>query len=65
MHHLLDMIVFVFDLLTTPWHWPTKRPKWQKPSQMEEAQRIILLTIFGMVVVIGGVIWLANFFAHR
>ncbi len=65
MHHLLEIIEAVLNVLTIPWRWPTRRPKWRKPSQMEEAQHIISLTLFGMFVVIGGVICLANFFAHR
>jgi hypothetical protein len=62
MHHLVEVIQAILDLLSLPF---TSRRKGEPRSQVDEAQRVALLIIFGAVVVIGSIIWFANFLGRR
>ena len=62
MHHLLDVIDALLNLLSIP--FPLWRRKGEKLTQTEEAHRIILLMTFGAMLVIGLIIWLANFLSR-
>jgi len=57
-HHFLEIIAAILDLLSLP--FSGRRRKGERPSQMEEAQRAVLLITFGMVFVVVGIIWIAG-----
>ena len=63
MHLVLEIIQAVLDFLSLP--FPLRRPKDRKLSQLEEAQRVIFLMMISMFLVIGSIIWLANFLGRR
>jgi hypothetical protein len=63
MHHLLDVIDALLNLLSIP--FPRWRRKGEKRTQLEEAQRIILLITFGAILIISVIIWFANYLGHR